>query len=325
MSKGVGKLELQELRILQALPLDIKILKTQQRIREWYDYWCGQVYVSFSGGKDSTVLLHLVRELYPDVQAVFCDTGLEFPEIRAFIKTIENVVWVKPKIGFKQVIEKYGYPVISKEQSQYIQEVRNCKSTQGINYNKRLNGNKWGRGKITNNWKFMLQAPFKISNMCCEVSKKKPMKLYEKETNNNPILGTMAEESQIRTRLYLQQGCNAFENKRPISQPISFWNESNIWDYIKFYNLPYSKIYDMGYERTGCMFCMFGVHLEQYPNRFQRMQRTHPKQWEYCINTLGLAKVLDYIHVSYTDNVKVYKDTNGQSYQQYKMIEGGTK
>ena len=78
-----------DLRQYQSLPLSAKIIMTQRRIRAWYDHWDGQVYVSFSGGKDSTVLLHLVRELYPDVEAVFVDTGLEYPEIRQFVKTFE--------------------------------------------------------------------------------------------------------------------------------------------------------------------------------------------------------------------------------------------
>lgn len=74
----------QRLKELQALPLERKVLITQSRILEWYNYWNGQVYISFSGGKDSTVLLHIVRNLFPDVEAVFVDTGLEYPERRAF-------------------------------------------------------------------------------------------------------------------------------------------------------------------------------------------------------------------------------------------------
>ena len=98
----------QRLKELQALPLERKVLITQSRILEWYNYWNGQVYVSFSGGKDSTVLLHIVRNLFPDVEAVFVDTGLEYPELRAFVKTFDNVTCLKPKMNFRQVIDTYG-------------------------------------------------------------------------------------------------------------------------------------------------------------------------------------------------------------------------
>ena len=64
-------MELWQLQQKQSLPLEAKIAMTQQRIREWYEHWDGEVYVSFSGGKDSTVLLHIVRQMYPDVPAVF--------------------------------------------------------------------------------------------------------------------------------------------------------------------------------------------------------------------------------------------------------------
>ena len=112
-----------DLRQRQALPLEIKVRMTQQRIREWInEFGVEGVYVSFSGGKDSTVLLHLVRELYPDVPAVFVDTGLEYPEIRDFVKKFDNVEWLKPKMNFKQVINTYGYPFISKEVSECVYE-----------------------------------------------------------------------------------------------------------------------------------------------------------------------------------------------------------
>lgn len=97
---------------------------SQQRIREWYDHWQGGVYVSFSGGKDSTVLLHLVRELYPEVPAVFVDTGLEYPEVRKFALSQPNVTVLRPELRFDKVIEQYGYPLISKEVSKCIYEAR---------------------------------------------------------------------------------------------------------------------------------------------------------------------------------------------------------
>lgn len=101
-----------------------KIEMTRQRIKGWYEHFDGQVYVSFSGGKDSTVLLHLVRDLYPSVEAVFVDTGLEYSQIRNFVKTFDNVTILRPKMRFDEVISKYGYPLISKEISMCIYYAR---------------------------------------------------------------------------------------------------------------------------------------------------------------------------------------------------------
>ena len=88
-------MEYWQLKQRQALPLDAKIEMSKRRIREWYDGMDGLIYVSFSGGKDSTVLLHLVRSIYPDTPAVFLNTGLEFPEIVRFVRKMENVTWLK--------------------------------------------------------------------------------------------------------------------------------------------------------------------------------------------------------------------------------------
>lgn len=113
--------EMSDLKMMQALPLSVKILLTKRRIRDWVnEYGIDGVYVSFSGGKDSTVLLKIAREMYPDIKAVFVDTGLEYPEIRNFVRTWDNVEWLKPKMNFRRVIEKYGYPFISKEVSERV-------------------------------------------------------------------------------------------------------------------------------------------------------------------------------------------------------------
>lgn len=103
-----------ELEQMQSLPLEIKIRMTKMRIQQWVYAFSGEAYISFSGGKDSTVLLNIAREVFPNLPAVFCDTGLEYPEIREFVKRFENVVWLKPQMNFRQVIQKYGYPLISK-------------------------------------------------------------------------------------------------------------------------------------------------------------------------------------------------------------------
>lgn len=282
----------EDLKVLQSLDLQTKILKTKQRIREFYNYYSGQVYVSFSGGKDSTVLLHIVRQDFPNVKAIYIDTGLEFPEIKEYIKTVSNVEIIRPKMNFTEVIKRYGYPVISKEIALNIEYARKG-SQWAID---RLNGKQEGNYKRNNaKYKYLLNAPFKISAKCCDIMKKAPVKEYEHKMGLYPIVGTMASEGGQRESAYLRTGCNTFEGKRPMSRPLSFWTEKDIWEYIHKYNVSYSRIYNMGYERTGCMFCMFGLQCERTPNRFDKMKITHPSIYDYCMNKLGIERVIKFI------------------------------
>lgn len=315
-----------DLKQMQSLPLDIKIRMTKERIRQWYEYWDGMVYVSFSGGKDSTVLKHIVDSMYDDVPSLFINTGLEYPEIQKFVMTQKNVVSVRPEMRFDEAIKKYGYPVVSKEIADAVSMAkRGFKSgIQKINgVDKYGNENPW-RNNLKK-WKYLIDAPFDVGDGCCYIMKKKPATAYEKVAGRKPILATMANESRMRKASWMRTGCNAFESKRPISQPLSFWTEQDILHYIKEFDIRYCSIYGdivenknktlttTNCDRTGCIFCAFGCHNEKEPNRFQRLKETHPRQYEYCIGGgeyvdgkwqpskegLGLGKVLDYINVKY--------------------------
>lgn len=301
---------------MQSWDLQHKIQATTTRIIEWYEHYNGQVYVAFSGGKDSTVLLDIVRRIYPDVPAVFADTGLEFPEVRKFALSQENVVVVKPEMNFRKVIVTYGYPVVSK------------RTAETVEYGKKPGSYRWreihgeiimSNGKPSKfncqKWCYLLDAPFKVSAKCCDIMKKRPMKKYAKATGRFPIVATMATESISRETVWMRQGCNAFNSKSPISQPMSFWTEADVLEYLYTYNIPYASVYGdivrtdgggwstTGEQRTGCVFCAFGAHLEKAPNRFQRLKITHPKLWSYCMRPweehgLGMKTVLDYIGVT---------------------------
>lgn len=307
----------EELWQMQALPLRTKIKMSQQRILEWYEKHDGLVYVSFSGGKDSTVLKHLVettpgireRERESTVPSVFCDTGLEFPEVRRFAIAQPNVTVIKPKMRFDAVIQKYGWPLISKEVSQLVSEAKHTKSE--ALRNKRLHGvNGTRTGIIPYKWQFLIDAPFEISHKCCDVMKKRPFHAYEKETGRAGIVGVMAEESTLRLQSWMKYGCNAFDMKRAQSRPLMFWTEQDILRYIKDNGLEIAAVYGdvvkkrgkfktTGRDRSGCFLCPYGVQSEEEPNRFQQLKETHPAQYKYCMDKLGLREVLDYIGVPY--------------------------
>lgn len=181
------KIDKMQLKIRQGMLLEDKIKYTQRRIEEWINFFGSTgCYISFSGGKDSTVLLDLVRKIEPDIEAVFIDTGLEYPEIKNFVKTFDNVTVLRPKMRFDKVIEKYGYPIISKEVSECVDQARKAITTGKYPYRlakllgtaKDKNGNKslYNQEK----WKFLLDAPFKISNQCCNIMKKSLLMLIIK-------------------------------------------------------------------------------------------------------------------------------------------------
>lgn len=330
---------IEELRKLQALPLERKILITQTRILEWNIKHKGQVYVSFSGGKDSTVLLDLTRRVEPTIPAVFVDTGLEYPEIRQFVKTFDNVTILRPKMRFDEVIREYGYPLISKEVSECVSQGRIALTSDKYPYRlQKLMGtalNKDGTKSKFNKAKYkpLLYVDFKISNMCCNVMKKAPAHAYTKSSGRFPITAQTAEESMLRTQQWLKNGCNGFDMKSPISNPMSFWTEQDILQYIKRTGLRIAPVYgeivyqptknecytetlcDMGVcnlcttgaKRTGCIFCMFGASRKG-DDRFLRLKQTHPRQYEYCMGGgaydedgfwkptregLGMAHVID--------------------------------
>lgn len=324
------------LRELQALPLERKILITQTRIIEWYTRYEGKVYVSFSGGKDSTVLLTIARQCFPDIEAVFVDTGLEYPEIRQFVKTFDNVTIIRPKMRFDEVIKKYGYPLISKEVSKKIQEYRSKPDGYtNLVFNPHSEKIKrYGSRYDLSKWIPLRDSDIPVSDKCCNVMKKSPAKSFEKESGKKCIVATLAEESNLRQSDWLMHGCNAFDAKRPMSKPMSFWTEQDVLEFIYRYGIklapPYGEITltengtykTTGCDRTGCIFCAFGCHRDANPSRFQRLKETHPRQYEYCINGgeynengmwspnkegFGLGYVFDELNSLYGDDFIKYK------------------
>ena len=145
-------------------------------------------------------------------------------------------------------------------------------------------------------WLPLVYTPFKISHYCCNVMKKSPIGVYQRYTKRYPIVGTMTEESRMRKQAWLRHGCNAFNSKKKVSSPMSFWTEQDVLQYIKTFDIDICSVYGeiekldnnklhcTGCQRTGCVFCGFGCHLEKGADRrFLRLKETHPKLYDYCM------------------------------------------
>lgn len=303
---------IEELRSFQKLPLDIKIRLTEDRINEYVRvFGIDNVCISFSGGKDSTVVLDIARKTYPNIKAVYCDTGLEYPEIKQFVKSFSNVEIIRPKMVFADVIKEYGYPIISKDISNTLFAQRYSKTQNTIRMKKLLGEGEFGGDSRYNysKWLPLLDVDFKIGDSCCSIMKKNPLKDYQKKTKQKPIVCTMADESMLRTQRWLKDGCTIWEGRNTSCKPISFWTNQDILQYIKENNLPIASVYGeivetidgnaeqmciegcgnklkcTGCQRTGCMYCGYGAHLEkQGEKRFVKLKQTHPKIYDFVMN-----------------------------------------
>jgi 3'-phosphoadenosine 5'-phosphosulfate sulfotransferase (PAPS reductase)/FAD synthetase len=295
-------LEIWRLRQLQAISPEAKVQRTTRKIREFVQGVDGQAYVAWSGGMDSRVLLDLVRTecgFSPEsVPAVFIDTGLEYPEVREVALRHAQVV-LRPKLHFRQVIEKYGYPVVSKVVAHALHKIRTSKSEFcRQHYLTGMTHHGPGKaGKLPAKWHYLTNADFPISDQCCDVMKKRPAAEYQRQTGRKPMLGMRVDDSKMRERVFVRERkgmCNAFGDK-PSSWPLAIWTDEDVWWYVKSRKLDYPIVYDQGATGTGCFACMFGIHMEKGLNRFQRMYLDHPKLWKACMDGFGCRKVMAYL------------------------------
>lgn len=311
------------LRYRQSLPLAVKEAMTRSRIEKFItEYGLDGVYISFSGGKDSTVLMDIARQVDARIPAVFVDTWMEYPQIRSFVSKYDNVVTLKPVMGLKDIIRQYGWCFPSKDVAQTIWYARQgCEWAINKLHGLDHDGKESEYRQRYKKWLPLYESDLLISPYCCIKQKEEPIALYEKQTGRHPILALMAEESARRREAYLRTGCNSFESARPISKPMGFWKEQDVLRYKVENQLeiaepygevveegqvpgqvsflpPSGRLYCTGESRTGCMFCPVGCHLTNF-SKFARLKAYNPKLYDFCMEDLGEKKLLSWVERHY--------------------------
>lgn len=283
-----------ELRRLQKMPYEWKVEHAKDVVREFVEHeGVNGVYVSFSGGKDSLVLLHLVRSIYPDVPAVFANTGIEFPEQVKFVRTFPNVTEVYPIKHFPKIIKEDGIVYPSKEVAMYIKAAKGG-ATYAVNglQGKDLVGKQNRYKSRFKKWAYLMDCGVKISPDCCLLMKELPLKNYGKDSGRSPLIGIRAEESFRRAVGWTKSGCNSFEGKRAKSTPLALWVESDVLRYIDENGIKLSPMYtDGGMKRTGCMFCPVPIAHGDYKN-IEYARSKHPKLFDAIMVKFGLLEML---------------------------------
>lgn len=288
----------QQLKELQGHDLDFKIAWACQRIERALSQLHTPC-LAFSAGKDSTVLLHLLRRYVPHILVNYGNTTIEFPECVKFARWLRdewelNYHEARPEVTFWWVVEEYGWPLLGKTFG--VGGVAHKSSRE------RFFDDLAARGELTG--QYAIQAEVPISSACCTFLKERPSrKLQKRQGVDGVFLGIMASESRQRMFNFLQYGEWYYPKSQSVwkCHPLAIWTDDDIWAYIRRFDVPYAALYDMGYHdpktgewihhtRNGCMFCGMDIHFPN--NHLAIMRRTHPKAWNTLMRRKGLGRVL---------------------------------
>jgi 3'-phosphoadenosine 5'-phosphosulfate sulfotransferase (PAPS reductase)/FAD synthetase len=295
------------LTALQSMTLDDKIGWSRAVIEQTLPL-LERPAVAFSAGKDSTVLLHLLRQYRPEIITIYGNTTIEFPECVKFARWLRdewklNYYEARPDVSFWWVVEQYGWPLLGKEFGVGGVAHKDSRS--------KFFADLESRGELTGG--YAIQAEVPISSACCTFLKERPSEKVQKQLGVDGVfLGILAAESRRRMFNFLQYGewYYAKSQKMHKCHPLAIWTDDDIWAYIRRFNVPYAPLYDMGYynergefishKRNGCMFC--GMDIRFPNNHLSIMRRTHPKAWRVLMINKGLGRVLMKLRFVFDDH-----------------------
>lgn len=335
--------EERELRIstnyqMLALPYEAKVNLARNRIRDWAET-CelyGKSYAVSVGGLDSITLLALCRIQLGDSCRGISVSSLEDKSIQNVHKEM-GVIEIKPLKSKKQVIDEYGYPIISKLMSAKISRLQKPNDTSPI-IKAYMTGEEGAWGHYKTNPKFKIPdkwlelfgglyqefrpdlecktAPFKVSDQCCFWLKEEPARRYQEEHNIWPFLGLMQSEGGRRRYSLMAHGCNYVGETTARSCPFNFFNRQDLLQLALDLKVHVPEIYGeivrdkngklrtTKAQRTGCSMCAYGIEREKRPNRYDRLFDRNPAEWKYWMFTMGFGAVLDYIGVEWRQETR---------------------
>lgn len=320
--------------------LEQKITKAQERIESLYYETKGQCYLSFSGGKDSTVVLALIKQCEElltipinSIPVVFCDTGIELGATRDFVNWCkenyyQNIQIIRPQVSFDWIIKNKGKPIKSKLKSEFIGRYKNNKNSKAIHY---LLGDKgYQKIKIADKDMHILHDEFdiKIGNSCCEYLKKKPFLKYQKEhaikgyfTGVRNAEGGARELATLKRLKNNGKLCTAIKKGYTVKMPIIDWTSEDIEQFIKEYNVPLSRAYtDYGLERTGCFLCPFNLQIKDNLEKLYIYESNRYKAAMHWLKDVYIAQNVILEFDEYYEKERVEKWNTSYDRMRYEMM-----
>lgn len=303
-----------QMAAMQALPYEVKVKRAELRAREYIeklDDMGLEAHVSV-GGLDSIVLLCFLRSIGIDVPAISV-SALEDKSIQKVHRQL-GVIPIAPGKSKVEVLQQYGFPVISKKIAGRIETLQNPTEKNKTVRHAIITGECGVQGHFAKNSRMQLPkkwlnlfagyenenegveyqiAPFKVSNRCCEFMKERPCDEWAKAHNSRPFLGLMASEGGQREEALTDHGCNYFGKGVIRSAPFAPFMRQDLLQLALDLNVPVPEIYGTierkpdgtlyttGAQRTGCSMCGFGIHMEKRPHRFDQLRKRNYKEWEF--------------------------------------------
>ena len=306
-----------QMTAMQNLPYKVKVKRAAIRVREFIEECDDRGYNTHVsvGGLDSITLLYFIRSLGYDIPAI----SVSALEDKSIIETHRKigVIMLKPGKPKTEVLQEFGFPVISKKAAGKIETLQNPTERNKTVRHAIITGECGAQGHYAKNSRMKLpkkwlelfggyenenegvnyKTPnFKVSNKCCLYMKEKPCDQWAKEHNSKPFLGLMASEGGQREDALVEHGCNYFGKTVIRSAPFAPFLRQDLLQLALDLKVPVPEIYGeikrkedgtlytTKAQRTGCQMCGFGVHMEKRPHRFDKLRERNEKEWEFWMN-----------------------------------------